>query len=312
MRNHTIDRRRLLNGATLAGVGAAAAAIASGSTSAQESDPGVVPLKLPSQAPQKEGFVDVGDGHALWYFDTGGNGVPVIFLHPGTGSGVIWGYQQPVFVQAGFRVIGYSRRGYPKSKLGDPEKPGIGSEDLTKLADHLGLTRFHLVGSAAGGMVAADFAISHEDRLHTLVLANTVMGIVDEDFQAISPRMWPEEFQRLPSEIKELGPSYRHLDVEGTKLWVEHEQARKGVSMKSAGYANKVNWAGIGAWRLPVLVMTGDADLYMPPSVMRLFHRKIRGAEMHIIADSGHSAYWERPLAFNKVVLDFLQRHPPA
>ena len=176
MRNHTIDRRRLLNGATLAGVGVAAAAIASGSTSAQESDPGVVPLKLPSQAPQKEGFVDVGDGHALWYFDTGGNGVPVIFLHPGTGSGVIWGYQQPVFVQAGFRVIGYSRRGYPKSKLGDPEKPGIGSEDLTKLADHLGLTRFHLVGSAAGGMVAADFAISHEDRLHTLVLANTVIS----------------------------------------------------------------------------------------------------------------------------------------
>lgn len=312
MRNHTIDRRRLLKGAALAGAAVAAPAITSDSAWAQESDPGVVPLKLPSQAPQKEGFVDVGDGHALWYFDTGGSGVPVVFTHPGTGSGVIWGYQQPVFVQDGFRVIGYSRRGYPKSRLGDPEQPGVGSEDLKKLADHLGLTRFHLVGSAAGGMVAADFAISHEDRLHTLVLANTVMGIVDEDFQAISPRMWPEEFQRLPSEVKELGPSYRHLDVEGAKLWVEHEQERKSVSMKSAGYANKVTWARIGAWRLPVLVMTGDADLYMPPSVMRLFHSKIRGAEMHIIPDAGHSAYWERPLVFNKVVLDFLKRHRPA
>jgi len=269
------------------------------------------PVPIPEQVKVTEGLADL-PGAKLWYWDTGGSAKQA-FVVDNTN---VLPAQRARFIgpakAAGFRVIGYSRRGYPKSKLGDPEKPGIGSEDLTKLADHLGLTRFHLVGSAAGGMVAADFAISHEDRLHTLVLANTVMGIVDEDFQAISPRMWPEEFQRLPSEIKELGPSYRHLDVEGTKLWVEHEQARKGVSMKSAGYANKVNWAGIGAWRLPVLVMTGDADLYMPPSVMRLFHRKIRGAEMHIIADSGHSAYWERPLAFNKVVLDFLQRPPPA
>ena len=89
MRNHTIDRRRLLKGAALTGAAAAAPAIASRTATAQESDPGVVPLKLPPQVPQKEGFLDVGDDHSIWYFDTGGNGVPVIFLHPGTGSGVI-------------------------------------------------------------------------------------------------------------------------------------------------------------------------------------------------------------------------------
>lgn len=143
-------------------------------------DSGVVPLPLPRQKAQREGWLEVGDGHSIWYFDTGGDGTPVVLLHAGTGSGLMWGYQQPVFADAGYRVVGYSRRGRANARMGDPDRPGIGSEDLLKLADHLRLDKFHLVGTAAGGMVATDFTVSHEDRVKSLVLANTVGGVTDE------------------------------------------------------------------------------------------------------------------------------------
>ena len=54
----------------------------------------------------------------LWYWDTGGPGEVVVFLHPGSGSAEFFAYQQPVFAKAGYRVISYSRRGQFRSELG--------------------------------------------------------------------------------------------------------------------------------------------------------------------------------------------------
>lgn len=274
-------------------------------------NPGVVPTPLPRPVEQVEGHVDVGDGHQIWYFDTGGTGSAIVMLHADTGSGLAWGYQQPVF-SAHHRVIGYSRRGRRMSIMGDPRTPGVASEDLLRLADHLKLDRFHLLGTAAGGMIATDFTVSHEDRLLSLILANTIVGITNDDYQAIHALIRPEAFAGLPSDFKELGPSYRHLDVEGRKLWNEIADKAGIGSMKSQSFANKVTWDHLAAWKLPVLLMTGDADLYSPPSMMRLVASRIRGAERFLIPECGHSGYWERPDIFNRVVLDFIARHDHA
>src|ERR1700730_16785750 len=71
-------------------------------------------LPLPAQVHAKDGVAQIPDTR-LWYWDTGGQGVPVVLLHPATGSALIWGYQQPVLAKAGYRVIAYSRRGYYNS-----------------------------------------------------------------------------------------------------------------------------------------------------------------------------------------------------
>ena len=312
--NGTISRRAAFKAGAIAGLGAVAGTmLPTGSAEAQPmtDDPGVVPTPLPAPVPQTEATVEVGDGHALWYFDTGGDGVPIVALHAGYGSGLVWGYQQPAFATAGFRFIGYSRRGFANSVVGDVEKPGTGAADLLRLVDHLGLEKFHLLGTAAGGMIATDFAVSHEARLLSLVLANTIVGVTNEDYRAVYKLLWPEGFSALPNDFKELGPSYRHLDIEGRARWNALESRAKTVKMKSQAYVNAVTWDHLAAWKLPVLVLTGDADLYTPPSVMRLFHQRIPGAEKYLVSDCGHSAYWERPEIFNRVVLDFFKRHSP-
>jgi pimeloyl-ACP methyl ester carboxylesterase len=267
---------------------------------------------LPEPAKQAQGHVDVGDGHQIWYFDTGGTGTPIVMLHADTGSGLFWGYQQPVFAAAGHRVIGYSRRGRENSVMGNPEKPGVGSEDLLRLADHLGLDRFHLIGTAAGGMIATDFAVSHEARLLSLVLGNTIVGVTNDDYQAIYDLLWPTEFSALPSDFKELSPSYRHLDVEGRSRWNALEHSSRIAPMESQGFANEVVWDHLETWKLPVLLLTGDADLYTPPSMMRVVANRIKNAETCVVPATGHSAYWERPDIYNAVVLDFIERHDRA
>ena len=257
---------------------------------------------------QREGIVDVGDGHKLWYFDTGGDGTPVVFLHPSSGSGLVWGYQQPVFSAAGYRMIGYSRRGYARSIVGDTKRPGIGSTDLLKLIDHLQLDRIHLIGTAAGGMYATDFAVSHSGRLLSLVLANSIVGVTNDDYRTLENILRPKEFYSLPEDFKELCPSYRHLNPEGRRLWNSLHETSMTIEMGGQGFANEVVWDHLVSWTFPVLILTGDADLYTPPSVMRLFHERIPGSECYLIRNCGHSAYWEQPEIFNRRVLEFLER----
>src|SRR6266508_2147723 len=135
------------------GTGMLAAAVLAGSNAASAQPSLTVPLPAPVAA--KEGMATIPDTR-LFYWDTGGDGQPILFLHPASGSALIWGYQQPIFAAAGFRVIAYSRRGYYNSAPYDRNKPGTGSVDLDNVTQSLGIGKFHLVASAAGGSIAAD------------------------------------------------------------------------------------------------------------------------------------------------------------
>jgi pimeloyl-ACP methyl ester carboxylesterase len=79
-------------------------------------------VPLPAPVPATEALATLPDTR-LWYWDTGGEGIPVVLVHPATGSALIWGYQQPAFAKAGYRVIGYSRRSYYGSDPLPKESP---------------------------------------------------------------------------------------------------------------------------------------------------------------------------------------------
>ena len=244
----------------------------------------------------------------LAYWDTGGDGEPVVLLHPGTGSHAVWEYQRPALLGAGYRVIGYSRRGHLGSEEGPADRLGTGSGDLAALADHLALGRFHLVGTAAGAIVAVDFAISQRARLRSLTLACTILGVEEPEYLAMSRGLRPTGFDAMPADFREVGPSYRAENPEGTARWLALEHKAIPGRVVRQPTANRITWAALQGLRLPCLLMTGDADLWAPPSVQRIFARHIRHAETVVIGEAGHSAYWEQPAVFNATLLRFLGR----
>jgi pimeloyl-ACP methyl ester carboxylesterase len=250
-------------------------------------------------------------GARLWFWDTGGSGEPVVLLHPASGSGLIWGYQQPAFARAGYRVISYSRRGYHGSGRVDRASPGIASEDLHQLADHLGLGKFHLVGSAQGGSIASDYAFSHPERLLSLTISSNQFGVTDGDIPVAGARIRPPNFEEIPVEFREVGPSYRARNPDGFKLWVELE--RKSGLDNLAGFRqplkNRITEAMLSTYKMPVLMVCGAADLLTPPSIARMIVAKIPNAELVVAPESGHSVYWEEPEVFNRAVLAFIGKH---
>ena len=268
----------------------------------------MTPIPMPPQVPAKEGVAAL-PGTRLAYWDTGGNGEAIVLLHPATGTARIWGYQQPVFAKAGYRVIAYSRRGYGGSDPVPKENPGTAAGDLNALADFLGLRKFHLAGSAAGGGIAVDYALSHPERLSSLVIACAVGGVEDKDWLEFADRIRPNGFADMPAPFRELSPSYRAANPEGTAQWAALEHGAITGNRVGQKPANSINWARLAGMKVPALVIGGDADLSVPPPMLRMYASHIPGAELAIVPEVGHSLYWERPDLFNRALLGFFAKH---
>src|ERR1700734_2133203 len=224
----------------------------------------------------------------LWFTDTGGTGVPIVLLHPNTGTVEIWQPQIAAFAAAGFRVIAFDRKGWGRS-IADPAsgaQPGSIAGDLDALADHLKLDKFHLLVGASTG--------SFEDKEIA-------------DFIA---RIAIPEIRKQSAHYREIGASYRGANPEGTRRWIEiDEQARQ----PGAGFQPQLRTPNtlvkIAAITAPTLVIAADADLLAPPALMRIWAAYLRHHEWAVIHDAGHAMAWEQPGAFNDKVLDFLRRH---
>jgi len=251
-------------------------------------------------------------GVRIFYEDTGGSGVPVVFLHAATGSSRVWEHQIPAFTAAGYRYISFDRRGWGRTVV-DPAgpQPGTGADDLLGLIDHLGIERVHLVSTAAGASVALDFALSFPQRLRSLVIANAVGGAQDQDYVELGRRIRPPQFDALPAEFRELGPAYRAAHAEGTKRWMDLEKISRppGPPAPAQPMRNRITFSLLETIKAPTLLITGDADLYAPPPVLRLFAARIKNSESIIVPEAGHSVYWEQPEIFNRAVLDFIRKH---
>lgn len=267
----------------------------------------MIPVPIPEQVPAKEGMAEL-PGTRLGYWDTGGSGEPVVLLHPASGSALIWLYQQPVFAEAGYRVIAYSRRNYYNSDLAPEDNPGTASGDLQNLIEFFRLERFHLVSSAAGGSVAADYALSFPERLLSLTVSSNNLAAADGYIAETAAKIRLKEWDDLPRWYRELGPSYRAANPEGVQKWIELNhvsETGKGARQK---VVNVVTPQKLETLKVRTLLMTGAADNFTPPSITRMIAKHVLNNEVVIVPECGHSPYWEQPEFFNRTVLEFIGR----
>jgi pimeloyl-ACP methyl ester carboxylesterase len=260
------------------------------------------------RTPMVQGVADLGNAK-LWYWDTGGPGEAVVLLHPGSGSGESYPHQQAAFAEAGYRVVSYSRRGQYRSELGADADTYFAADDLLDLMMFLEVQKFHIVGNALGGYIGLDVAISHPERVLSLVLACSMMGICEPEYTRTLQSLRPKAFDDLPAELKELGPSYRAANPSGVAEWKKlHERSGTGSPVR---LRNKINWRALANLKVPTLLVTGDADLWIPPYMLRQVGEKIPNSRVVVVPNSGHAVQWEQPEIFNNAVLDFIRTKSP-
>jgi pimeloyl-ACP methyl ester carboxylesterase len=300
---------------------------------------------IASQPPLNESFADLPAGR-IYYQDSGGKGAAVVFLHAGSGNSRVFENQIAAIRKAGFRFIAYDRAGAGRSTRAVVSEAATRSEsaattpELEQLMDYLQVQRFHIVGVAAGGGIGLHYALSRPQRVLSITVSNSIGNVQDASYTEIGRRIRPAAFNALPPEMQELGPSYRAANPEGVARWLQlsgrdtqataapgaapradgppPDAARAGGPPADAprtggpppgGGGAAVTFAALEQFTVPTLLLTGDADMYTPPSVLRLFKAHMKKAELYIIAESGHAAHWENPAEFNARLIAFLRKH---
>ncbi|WP_262700731.1 MULTISPECIES: alpha/beta fold hydrolase [Streptomyces] len=300
-------RRTALKGGILSAAVAASAMIPAPASAAEHTgrhDP-LVHRPVPEQLPVTEGHADVAGGQ-LYYWDTGGEGPAVVLAHAGTGSALAWPYQQPVLARAGYRVISYSRRGHYRSSAATADDPPA-ADDLLALTEHLNVPAFHLVGTALGGFLAVDFAVTHPSKLRSLVLVNSQLGIQEADYEETLARIRPPEFEDLPHSYRELGAAYRAVAPDGVHAWERiTELSRPGPANPRPRLIHTMTWKLLATISARTLMTVGDADLYLPPPLGRTVAAHLPDVSLLTFSEAGHAPQWERPSDFNRQLLRFL------
>lgn len=68
-----------------------------------------------------------------------------------------------------------------------------------------------------------------------------------------------------------------------------------------------IDAAKLHNFKVPTLFVAGEHDPVAPPTAVDITSRLVTGATYKMIPDCGHSAYFERPTAFNAALLEFFR-----
>ncbi|HZP43356.1 MAG TPA: alpha/beta fold hydrolase [Candidatus Binatia bacterium] len=268
-------------------------------------------------------------GDVELYYEEHGHGDPLLLVMGLAADSTAWLFQVPAFSER-YRTIVFDNRGVGRSsKPPGPYTIHQMADDAVGLFDALGVDRAHVVGVSMGGMIAQEMALRHPARVRGLVLACTypepdaeierarrfsisqfggsvtAEGETRIDISALDPMMF---FQHLLPRV--FNQSY--LDRELPKLlqifsgalqWGFSMQAILGQVEAVMGHRATDRLHQIGS---PTLVITGDADLLIPPANSEILARHIPGAKLVKVPGGSHGFNFETPDVFNREVLDFL------
>jgi len=252
------------------------------------------------------------DDGEVWADDSGGEGPPLVLLHPATGDSRIWDPVLPALTPK-YRVIKYDARGFGQS----PAPTGTFSllRDLVEVLDHYGLDRVPIVGCSQGGGSALGLAVEQPDRVAAIVLLCT--GVPGFQY----PESASEESEELDEEWDR---AVAASDVDTLTSVMERAWRIRGdipearEQLRSAARAVLANgdfqeedpgvFDQLSAITVPASLLVGDADY--PPTIEanKQVAARIPGCEFTLVPGMDHLLPLREPGMVAAAIMSTLAR----
>ena len=246
----------------------------------------------------------------IFYRDTGAGPKTLLFCHGAGGNSASWWQQIPVFAQR-YRCLALDHRGFGLSRC-SPEAFRVDAfaDDAVAVLDAAGVEQAHFVCQSMGGWTGVQIALRHPQRARSLVLADTIGGIALPAGIDSMGRM-DERARAAGAASPALAADYPRRDPAGAFLYETLS------TFNDVGFGNRdalrklfdptvlIPLADAALLALPTLIVASLHDLIWPPEVLRELATHLPHARVAEV-EAGHSAYFENPQAFNRVLADFL------
>lgn len=192
-------------------------------------------------------FLDVGHGYQLYVEECGNpDGIPVVFLHGGPGSGCESWHRQ-FFDPEHYRIVLFDQRGCGRSKPHASLEHNTTWDlvaDMEKIREHLGIKQWMVLGGSWGSTLALAYAQTHADRvLHLITRGIFLCREQDinwfyEKSQGAS-QMFPDYFQDYLAPIPE-DEQHELVNAYYKRLTGKNDIARMQAAKAWAGWEGRL------------------------------------------------------------------------
>jgi pimeloyl-ACP methyl ester carboxylesterase len=251
------------------------------------------------------------------YYESLGQGLPIVFLHPWSTNHYIWAFQIPEFARD-HRCLVMDHRGHGLS-----DKPASGyaigemAADVIAMLDDAGVEKAVLVGNSIGGMIAMQTSLDAPERVMGNLILSSATNFGADTPPEVAEAMqkdWRGVFSGLLSAAVSAKSKAERPEIlafmEG--CFRTEDNFTEQVFFASAADPNGVfNWNisdRLKDIRQPTLIIAGREDGATTVAHNQFLADRIPHSEIKIYDDVGHFCQLEQPTAFNADLRAFLRR----
>ncbi len=278
------------------------------------------------QPEYEEGFVEVA-GARVYYLHAG-SGRPMLLIHGLVGSSANWRNNIDALAEhASVYAIDLVNMGKSQRVGGLDATLAATANRIVAVMNALGVAAADIVAHSHGGAVALMLAALYPGRVRRLILfapANPYNRSSDPVVRLYSSwwggtMAWfvpflPVSIQRIAlggmyggaanaaeSDLREIAGCLRNFGSLRHVLCITRGWFAEEAKLKVALRRVK---------RVPTLLIWGDRDCTVSLSSGIKLHRRLRASELMVVPGGGHSVFEESPETANRVMLEWLRRHP--
>jgi proline iminopeptidase len=269
-----------------------------------------------------------------------GAGAPIVVLHGGPEFDHEYLRPELDRLAESFRLVYYDQRGRGRSADGGrPEDVTLASEieDVDAVRRRTGHDRVAVLGHSWGGLLAAEYAVRHPERVSHLILLDTApvseagawllrehlarvrtaaeiealealraseryrSGALDADAEYLRIHFRPTVPPPLLEEL--VGRMRRHFTPETLVKARQIDGRLFGETMLAPGYDLL---PALHRLEVPTLVLHGSED-FIPVPIAEEIAAAIPGARLEVLPGCGHFTYLERPDEVHRHALELIR-----
>ncbi len=244
-----------------------------------------------------------------------GRGPAVLLLHGVGGNHTVWN-DMVSGLSREFLVLAPDLRGHGRTRA-PPDSHFTFAEmmgDILRLLDDRGVRSAHLVGLSAGALLALRTALDRPERVRSLTMVSGA-GYTDSHTRAVVER-WEETYSKQGTDrfalrlLKDLYyPDWveANLDyADAVREQVKHQDftpaLRWAHAMASFDERNRVATVS-----RPTLIVQALNDAVVEASHARILRQSIPGAQIRLLAETGHTVPVERPKELSEAITAFVR-----
>jgi len=219
-------------------------------------------------------------------------------------------------------VIAFDQRGVGASGGEVPDSIEAMADDAVAFIKALGYDKIDIFSFSMGGMIAQALVVKHPELVRKLILTGTgpkggkdidkVAGVTYFDMvRAALTRSDPKEFLFFNRNAAGK-PAAKAFVKRLQERTVDRDAPIKLKALQTQLKAIKKWGRGrpddLSAITQPTLIANGDNDRMVPSVLSEDLHRRVKGSELTIYADSGHGGIFQYHDEFAPVAVKFLGR----